>query len=277
MPDRAARRREHAGLGEQLRAQAPSRRTERRAQRELAIARRRVGEQQVRDVGARDQQHGDDGGEDRPQRRARRCSKNAALIDWTPKTMPASVARVARAQTRRRELEIGRCRLHRRAGRQQRDRAEIARAALRGRHRSSAAVLQKSSRSSDPASGAGTRTFGATPTTSIGTPSKPMLLPTTFGSAPSCARQSRSEMTTRRTPGRPSAGVKNRPSSGRSPSTRKVIPARRPCRRSARGLPLPVSTAESCASPAIRCELRRVRAQDRRRRESRARLPATPR
>ena len=52
-----AKRADDEALGEELRDQACARRTQRRAHRELALARGAGGEQQVRQVGAGDQQH----------------------------------------------------------------------------------------------------------------------------------------------------------------------------------------------------------------------------
>ena len=64
-PGRAAEDGQETELGEQLRQQVPPRRADREPHRHLGRARGRAGEQQVRDVGARDQE--DDGGDDEQQ------------------------------------------------------------------------------------------------------------------------------------------------------------------------------------------------------------------
>ena len=64
--ERAADRREQQALGQQLPDQPPARRAERQPDRHLFLPGRRARQQQVRDVGADDQQHqGDDDAEDR--------------------------------------------------------------------------------------------------------------------------------------------------------------------------------------------------------------------
>ena len=59
---------EHEALGEQLTHEPPRAGAERRADGQLALARRRAREQQVRDVRAGDQQHEDDGAHQRQDR-----------------------------------------------------------------------------------------------------------------------------------------------------------------------------------------------------------------
>ena len=57
MPERARDEREQQALGQQLAHQPAARGAERQAHRDLALADRGARQQQVRDVGARDQQH----------------------------------------------------------------------------------------------------------------------------------------------------------------------------------------------------------------------------
>ena len=66
--DHAADRRQHDALGEELGEEATSGRAHRRTDRHFALPRRAAREQQVGDVGARDQQHEPDRAEHHPQR-----------------------------------------------------------------------------------------------------------------------------------------------------------------------------------------------------------------
>ena len=70
-PTSAAGRRKHEALGRQLTHETPSPRAERRAKRHLVLPRRRAREQQVRHVGAGDEQDEPDGAEERHERRLR--------------------------------------------------------------------------------------------------------------------------------------------------------------------------------------------------------------
>ena len=67
-PSAAADQAEDHALGEQLADQAAATGAERGPHGDLALARRRAREQQVRDVHARDQQHEADGAEQQPER-----------------------------------------------------------------------------------------------------------------------------------------------------------------------------------------------------------------
>ena len=69
--ERAAGEREHRALRQQLADDAPAPGAERLAYRHLACARSAARQQQVRDVGARDQQHEDDRAHEHQQRRRR--------------------------------------------------------------------------------------------------------------------------------------------------------------------------------------------------------------
>ena len=71
-PRRRAEGREHERLGQALPDQSGGAGTERQAHRHLAAPSRRAREQQVRDVGARDEQHSRDRAEQYQQRRLRR-------------------------------------------------------------------------------------------------------------------------------------------------------------------------------------------------------------
>ena len=63
---RACTHREQQRFGEHLTRDAPAARSERRANRELALAHERAAEQQVRDVDARYQKYGGNGAEQGP-------------------------------------------------------------------------------------------------------------------------------------------------------------------------------------------------------------------
>ena len=68
-PARRAQQRNHGGFGEQLSHHAPARGAERQPRRNFLAPRQRADHQQVRDVGARDQQHQRHGASEDQQRR----------------------------------------------------------------------------------------------------------------------------------------------------------------------------------------------------------------
>ncbi len=107
--ERPSDRRQHEALDEQLPHDLPARRAERRAQRELALTGGAARQQQVRDVGAGDEQHESDGAEQQPQRRLRRVAEEVVL-----ERLDAGAP--ARVGFRKRLREVGRDGQHVRVG-----------------------------------------------------------------------------------------------------------------------------------------------------------------
>ena len=74
-PASSAEQGEHDAFGEQLANQAPASTAERHANRDFLLPARGANEQQVRDVGARDEQDDADDAKQQPQHRPRRAGE----------------------------------------------------------------------------------------------------------------------------------------------------------------------------------------------------------